>query len=67
LVAFGVEDNSFFSHEDFFPNLPLNFSLLKYLEAMAFHFSTIPFPHVHTKCHRYISFVLHYIEDEVVE
>jgi hypothetical protein len=57
----------FFAHEEFFPNSPSNLSLPKYSEAMDCHFSTIPSLLVQKKCHRYSSFILHYIKDEAIK
>jgi hypothetical protein len=66
-VTSKAKDNFFFACEKFFPNPPSSLSLLEYSEAMAFHFSTIPFPCVQKKHCRYNSSILHYIKDEDVE
>jgi hypothetical protein len=57
----------FFPREGSFPNPPSNLSLPNYLEAMALHFSNIISPLVQKKGSKYNTFILHYIEDEVVE
>jgi hypothetical protein len=54
----------FFSHEEFLLSPPLSLSLLEYSKVMAHHLSTVLSLVVQTKCCRYSSSILHYIEDE---